>query len=1191
MTTTPQDLTRWNRAGLRSVQYVDGNAAVYLDELRKKLAERFGDRWPAIRAGEDIAATETDWQLAQYARNQHLLTQYEGQRGDIGWEIVRALARACHVLTGHIDAYANEAYIGTATQWEFLRRLAEMIDYHPAPATSATTFLVIEAKPGKSGAVEKGFQVRYTPPTGGPQVIFETLEDVQISEALNGRRPKDRERSESSLVGDGGARSPWRAPRKPNVTTGQVALLVNDDAENVKDPLPFRIEAVDDKTDLITLADLPDLSDWRKGYCRLLVAPRWNRKPWLNGSDVIRTLKPHGLNKGSYVAWQGDQQDDPQAWHFAEVKEADDRGLRLRLGDGVLLPGVGTYLYEAYPVEKDLPIPADFTVLGVMTGDVTSVPETMADLMHRIKGAEGLFPEIQIPEGSSGGLDINFMIALGFMFPSPQLPPELAKLAIMALLAKGEMKIPSTQEQVFAFFDLAGISDLVSGLSGDGLEQLAEYIRGLPNANPSVPDLEAVKSALKFGALQFRVSDFEDLDTLVVKLWRAYKSKDDPSQESAQYAISQFLTRTKFSSPSKKLLDEYDGSGTPSDQLKLALIVELNKLIGEEGFPLYDEQLFKNVLLSKETQGLIKLINQNPQEKGEKLASLKRLLFEDAYPEHFRSEVPPEDLALFRNIVDASDQPPLLVPKDATEKAVVGQQEPRYMFDGNGDALSPRDRVIGDFASGLKATKIREINLDPSQAQRFSITFDPAIKNQEEDEPEELKTLYADFRGELKPKAADVNETPVNNPSAFEPLPDQLINRQVVVVSEDGSATSHVTTVKKKGDTIVFDPALPKGFTKANAILHGNVVLAGHGAVKPDKVLSSGPAPAANQSLLLDIEQVSSIEDPTHPRGTRPAIQVSIDGEIWRQVIRFDESKPTDPHYTVRATEEGHLRLIFGDGWRGRRLPAGVNNVRVRHRAGAGRSGNDLPAGSLQSPVHPHPWVAAVDQPLRTVGGEDMERPEHLREQAPATLLTMGRAVSLSDFEHLAENRLNVWHARAFRRPGGGGYDELVEVVVVPAGGGKVEPIREKLTEFLHGHSVPTVRVVVEDYKQGPVGLDVELRVDHGRFTADQVVASVQDALLDRFSIERRGIGQTLYLSEIYEVVETHVPGVENATCIFKISQSADDGQTAVPQPADEGETMVPEPTNNGQTIVPRPEQVLFLDPIQIDINETAYKP
>ena len=36
-----KDLTRWNRAGLSSFTYVDGNAVEYLELLRRELAARF----------------------------------------------------------------------------------------------------------------------------------------------------------------------------------------------------------------------------------------------------------------------------------------------------------------------------------------------------------------------------------------------------------------------------------------------------------------------------------------------------------------------------------------------------------------------------------------------------------------------------------------------------------------------------------------------------------------------------------------------------------------------------------------------------------------------------------------------------------------------------------------------------------------------------------------------------------------------------------------------------------------------------------------------------------------------------------------------------------------------------------------------------------------------------------------------
>jgi len=102
------DLTRWNRAGLTRFRYVDGNALTFLEDLRAELAARF-----------------PEWEIDQ--------RKYDEPSSDWAWEIVRAFARAGHVLGEHIDAYANEGFLRTATQWDSVRKLVAMLDVHPAP--------------------------------------------------------------------------------------------------------------------------------------------------------------------------------------------------------------------------------------------------------------------------------------------------------------------------------------------------------------------------------------------------------------------------------------------------------------------------------------------------------------------------------------------------------------------------------------------------------------------------------------------------------------------------------------------------------------------------------------------------------------------------------------------------------------------------------------------------------------------------------------------------------------------------------------------------------------------------------------------------------------------------------------------------------------------------------------------------
>ncbi len=259
------DLTRWNRAGLDQFRYIDGNAATYLDDLRLALLigyipeEAFQDEdhravswwkqlWADIPVNEN-ALSEIKARLSAYedalvwrdlwidlpaeseSRNkwlQRLTEQYGGERRDWAWEIARSLTRAAHVLAEHIDAYANEGFLGTATQWDNVRRLVAMLDYHPAPPASASTPLVLIVKEDAASVVEASFQVKYAPPDGGPPVIFETLEDLEVDPGLNELRLAGGDRNPDPLSPLFRTPTQWTGLKEVKLSAGQVALLIQD---------------------------------------------------------------------------------------------------------------------------------------------------------------------------------------------------------------------------------------------------------------------------------------------------------------------------------------------------------------------------------------------------------------------------------------------------------------------------------------------------------------------------------------------------------------------------------------------------------------------------------------------------------------------------------------------------------------------------------------------------------------------------------------------------------------------------------------------------------------------------------------------------------------------------------------------------------------------------------------------------
>ena len=179
-----KDLTRWNRAGLNQFRYIDGNAISYLETLRLELLEQFNatphHQWSELTTRLPELPDEDMQQ-----RNQRLSSQYYDERRDYAWEILRSFSRSAHILGEYINAYANEAYLPTATEWDNVRKLVAMLDYRPSPPASAATYIALLLKKGQSGIIETGFSVKNKPGRGESTLIFETRQNLQGSASIN----------------------------------------------------------------------------------------------------------------------------------------------------------------------------------------------------------------------------------------------------------------------------------------------------------------------------------------------------------------------------------------------------------------------------------------------------------------------------------------------------------------------------------------------------------------------------------------------------------------------------------------------------------------------------------------------------------------------------------------------------------------------------------------------------------------------------------------------------------------------------------------------------------------------------------------------------------------------------------------------------------------------------------------------
>jgi len=250
------DLSRWNRAGLTRFQYVDGDSAVWLEELRIAMLglylrgidpdDRVPEKWRNLflkaKADRQLQISEAEFAAAVTwkdlltafpvevetggKRNQRLLEQYDRQSPDYAWEIMRAFARAAHIVLGHQDAYSNEGYLRTATQWGNLRKLAAMVNYQPTPPASATSTVALELEPDK-GVIEvgRGLAMKFAPPEGGAPLIFETLKPFLAHPELNVARTKAWDHNSDSLSFNAKTKTTWIVPETAELTEGDLVVV------------------------------------------------------------------------------------------------------------------------------------------------------------------------------------------------------------------------------------------------------------------------------------------------------------------------------------------------------------------------------------------------------------------------------------------------------------------------------------------------------------------------------------------------------------------------------------------------------------------------------------------------------------------------------------------------------------------------------------------------------------------------------------------------------------------------------------------------------------------------------------------------------------------------------------------------------------------------------------------------------
>lgn len=326
-----------------------------------------------------------------------------------------------------------------------------------------------------------------------------------------------------------------------------------------------------------------------------------------------------------------------------------------------------------------------------------------------------------------------------------------------------------------------------------------------------------------------------------------------------------------------------------------------------------------------------------------------------------------------------------------------------------------------------------------------------------------------------------------------------------------------VTVSAIVGNVVTVTPPLAHSYERTSFAFNANVVPATHGETVKE-VLGSGDGTLVFQKFHLKQPPLTYLTAQT-PSGSSSTLRVYVNDILWHEVPFLNGHGPTERIYVTRRDDDGRTTVQFGDGITGVRLPTGQHNVRAEYRKGMGLDGL-VQSGQLSLlPVRPL-GVRGVLNPDASQGAEDPETRDAARRNAPQTVLTLDRAVSLQDYEDLARSFAGIAKAQAVWV-----WDGRRRIIFLTVAGPHEALLASDgkevvaLTKVLRNYGDPFVTVTVKSYRRARFNIHgtVTIHPDH---LIDTVMAAVKADLQQRYSFDAREFGQPVALSEVIAAMQ-----------------------------------------------------------------------
>jgi len=356
------------------------------------------------------------------------------------------------------------------------------------------------------------------------------------------------------------------------------------------------------------------------------------------------------------------------------------------------------------------------------------------------------------------------------------------------------------------------------------------------------------------------------------------------------------------------------------------------------------------------------------------------------------------------------------------------------------------------------------------------------------------------------------------------------------------------------GFTVIsFDRPLDYKYFRNALSISANVAAATHGETVKE-TLGSGNAIQKWQRFNLRQPPLTYVTAPT-ASGGQSTLEVRVDDVLWREVPDFYGHGPGERIYETRTDDNGNTTVIFGGG---ARPSTGQENIKAKYRKGIGLSGL-VKADQLTQLMTRPLGVRGVTNPLPATGAAGAEKLDDARRNAPLTILTLGRIVSLRDYEDFARAFSGIDKALATWTFSG--ETSGVYLTVAGSQGAAVDDsslLYANLVKAIGLAGDPSVRFWVKSYRPRLFRVAAALKLDPD-LLPDTVVQNVTVRLRGDFAFQAREFGQPVHLSEVVEAIQS-VQGViaVEIRALYPSDQAPSMNQdltAAIPTP---GDTILP---------------------------------